>query len=236
MATSYRADIDSLRAVAVALVVLFHAFPLTPSGGFIGVDVFFVISGYLITGLILDQQAAGSFSITSFYVRRARRILPSLVVVMAATIIIGWFVLGPTSYEKLGIHATAGALFFPNIIYWIEARDYFNLATEPRPLLHLWSLGVEEQFYLPRLAVLLITSWYWKSRRTTILCALSATSLIYSSIASFHDPVAAFYSPLSRLWELGAGGILASRNIKVRYPEIISLLGVTIIVIAGSTI
>jgi hypothetical protein len=83
--------------------------------------------------------------------------------------------------------------------------------------------------------LLLITSWYWKSRRTTILCALSATSLIYSSIASFHDPVAAFYSPLSRLWELGAGGILASRNIKVRYPEIISLLGVTIIVIAGST-
>src|SRR5208282_803264 len=218
LANDYRADIDGLRAVAVGLVVVFHAFPLLIPGGFIGVDVFFVISGYLITALILDQQAVGSFSIKAFYIRRARRILPALCVVITATLIIGWFVLFPLPYQRLGLHAMAGALFIPNLVYWNDA-GYFDDEAITKPLLHLWSLGVEEQFYLvwPLLLILLRR---WKAQTTATLCALSVMSLIYSSIASFHDPIAAFFSPLSRLWELGAGGILASRRVEVRYPEI----------------
>jgi peptidoglycan/LPS O-acetylase OafA/YrhL len=234
VANDYRADIDGLRAVAVAFVVGFHTFPLSVPGGFIGVDVFFVISGYLITGLILDLQRAGSVSIKAFYIRRARRILPALGVVIAATLIIGWFVLFPLPYERLGLHAVAGTLFFPNLVYWSEA-GYFDGEAITKPLLHLWSLGVEEQFYLvwPLLLVLLRR---WQSQRTAILCALSAVSLIYSSIASFHDPIAAFYSPLSRLWELGAGGILASRRVEVRYPELASFLGFMLIAGAACTL
>lgn len=228
----YRADIDGLRAVAVLLVVAFHAFPHAVAGGFIGVDVFFVISGYLITELILDHQAAGSFNIKGFYIRRARRILPALATVITATLIVGWFVLLPAPYERLGLHATAGALFFPNLVYWSEA-GYFDVTAKTKPLLHLWSLGIEEQFYLawPLLLVLLRR---WKAKLAPTLCAISAISLIYSSIATFHDPVAAFYSPLSRLWELGAGGVLASRRIKVPYPGIVSSLGLVLIVGAAA--
>jgi peptidoglycan/LPS O-acetylase OafA/YrhL len=234
MTQDHRTDIDGLRAVAVLLVVAFHVFPLSPSGGFIGVDVFFVISGYLITGLILDQQATSVFSIRNFYIRRARRILPALAVVLATTLLIGWIVLYPAPYERLGLHAVAGALFFPNLIYWGEA-GYFDDTASAKPLLHLWSLGVEEQFYLvwPLLLILLRR---WKAPLTVSLCALSAASLIYSSIAAYYDPIAAFYSPLSRLWELGAGGILASQRIKLPIPKTTSFLGLALIVWTAFTI
>src|ERR1700731_4477337 len=198
MAAGYRADIDGLRAAAVALVVGFHAFPAVISGGFVGVDVFFVISGYLITGLILDRQATGRFSIKDFYVRRARRILPALGTVITATLVIGWFVLLPVAYEQLGLHALAGSLFFPNLIFWSEA-GYFDFAAKAKPLLHLWSLGIEEQFYMIWPA-LLIAARRWRANTTLILCAFAALSLIYSSIEVFSNTVAAFYSPLSRLW------------------------------------
>jgi peptidoglycan/LPS O-acetylase OafA/YrhL len=231
MAAGYRPDIDGLRATAVALVVGFHAFPAVISGGFVGVDVFFVISGYLITGLILDRQATGRFSIKDFYVRRARRILPALGTVIIATLVIGWFVLLPVPYEKLGLHALAGSLFFPNLIFWSEA-GYFDVAAKAKPLLHLWSLGIEEQFYMLWPA-LLIAVRRWRANTTLILCAFGALSLIYSSIEVFRDPAAAFYSPLSRLWELGLGGILAARYVKLRHPEIASLLGIALIVVAG---
>jgi peptidoglycan/LPS O-acetylase OafA/YrhL len=231
MAAGYRADIDGLRAAAVALVVGFHAFPAVISGGFVGVDVFFVISGYLITGLILDRQATGRFSIKDFYVRRARRILPALGTVITATLVIGWFVLLPVAYEKLGLHALAGSLFFPNLIFWSEA-GYFDVAAKAKPLLHLWSLGIEEQFYMIWPA-LLIAVRRWRANTTLILCAFAALSLIYSSIEVFSNTVAAFYSPLSRLWELSLGGILAARYVKLRHPEIASLLGIALIVVAG---
>jgi peptidoglycan/LPS O-acetylase OafA/YrhL len=214
--------------LAVVLVVAFHASPGAVQGGFIGVDVFYVISGYLITGLILKEQSTDCFSIKRFYARRARRILPALTVVIAATLVIGGFVLLPSPYERLGLHAMAGALFFPNILYWSEA-GYFDASAQMKPLLHLWSLGVEEQFYLvwPLLMVLLRR---WKVAPSPILCGLSVVSLIYSSIAVFYEPVAAFYSPLSRMWELGVGGVLASRRVKVPYPEIVSWLGIVLIV------
>jgi peptidoglycan/LPS O-acetylase OafA/YrhL len=234
MASDYRADIDGLRAVAVALVVGFHTFPLSVPGGYIGVDVFFVISGYLITGLILDLQTAGRFSIKQFYIRRARRILPALSVVMAATLMIGWFALSPSAYDSLARHTVASALFVPNLLYWREA-GYFDPGALSKPLLHLWSLGVEEQFYLvwPLLLLLLRRR---EARTSGILGALSAISFIYCCVASYHDPVAAFYSPLSRLWELGVGGVLASRRIEVRHPEIASCLGLLLILGAAFTL
>jgi len=232
MATAYRADIDGLRAVAVCLVIGFHTFPLSVPGGFIGVDVFFVISGYLITGLILDALAAGKFSIFGFYARRARRILPALCVVIAATLAAGWFVIFPASYKRLGLDGLASALFVPNLIDWREA-GYFDALGEAKPLLHLWSLGVEEQFYLLWPAILLISARWRRSRTVVVLCLISIASFIYSSIAAFYDPLAAFYSPLSRLWELGVGSILASHTVTLRRPQIASLAGLAIILVSA---
>ena len=229
MIREYRADIDGLRAVAVAAVVGFHAFPTVIPGGFVGVDVFFVISGYLITDLILGRQRNGDLSIKEFYVGRARRILPSLTIVIAATLVIGWFLLLPAPYEKLGLHSLAGALFFPNLIYWSEA-GYFDAAAKAKPLLHLWSLGVEEQFYLVWPLLLLFLLRHWKEWLAIVLLVLAALSLIYSSIEAFYDPTAAFYSPLSRLWELGLGSILASWHFKLPCPKTASLVGLSLIV------
>jgi peptidoglycan/LPS O-acetylase OafA/YrhL len=228
LGTDYRADIDGLRAVAVILVVAFHAFPALVPGGFIGVDVFFVISGYLITGLILRSQQEGKFSIKSFYARRARRILPALSVVLAATLVIGGFVLLPVPYKKLGLHAFASAFFFPNFVYWSEI-GYFDVGAQMKPLLHLWSLGVEEQFYLVW-PLLLMVLRRMQVRPVFVLSALVAASLIYSSIEAFHQPAAAFYSPLSRLWELGAGSVLACMRINVPYPTLASSAGLGLIV------
>jgi peptidoglycan/LPS O-acetylase OafA/YrhL len=231
MATGYRADLDGLRAVSVLLVVGFHTFPINVPAGFIGVDVFFVISGYLITGFILDALAAGTFSILEFYTRRARRILPALCVVIAATLAIGWFVTFPAPYKRLGLDAWASALFFPNLIDWSEA-GYFDAIAESKPLLHLWSLGVEEQFYL-LWPVLLVTLVWWGRRRAAVLCLIGIASFVYSCVAVFHDPVAAFYSPLSRLWELGIGSILAFYPVKLGRQEIVSLTGLAIILVSA---
>jgi peptidoglycan/LPS O-acetylase OafA/YrhL len=228
----YRADIDGLRAVAVVLVVAFHAFPTVVTGGFVGVDVFFVISGYLITGLILSDLRASKFSFARFYARRARRILPALAVVLAAVLVLGWRRLLPAPYQSLGLHAFASTLFFPNLMSWSEV-GYFDVAADKKPLLHLWSLGVEEQFYLVWPAVLLILSWRWRWL-TVGLSVIVAGSFIYSFYATGHQPAAAFYSPLSRLWELGVGGILASTNWQVKNRSFLSVLGVILIV--GSAI
>lgn len=232
MTQNYRADIDGLRAIAVALVVAFHAFPQSIRGGFIGVDVFFVISGYLITGIILSGINASSFSIREFYARRVRRILPALAVVLAAVLAIGWLRLLPAPFGNLGLHTLAGALFFPNLLLWSEV-GYFDAAAETKPLLHLWSLGVEEQFYLcwPLLLMLLKKMPKW---RTAGLILVAIGSLLYCCYATQYQPAAAFYSPLSRLWELAAGGILATG----RFPaakrfEPISLFGIALIVAAA---
>ena len=226
----YRADIDGLRAIAVALVVVFHAFPNVLPGGFIGVDVFFVVSGFLITRQILSEQAGQRFTITSFYERRARRILPALVFIIATALMVGWFILLPVPYERLAEQAVAGAMFFPNILFWSQV-GYFDTSAISKPLLHLWSLGVEEQFYLiwPLLLIVLRKSRVRPFIALTIICT---ASLVYSSTAAFTNPAAAFYSPLSRLWELGFGAVLAARPIKVPHQTIISALG--LIVIVGS--
>jgi peptidoglycan/LPS O-acetylase OafA/YrhL len=232
MNPEYRADIDGLRAVAVVLVVAFHAFPTVMPGGFVGVDVFFVISAYLITGLILSDLRSSSFSLAGFYARRARRILPALAVVLAAVLALGWWLgILPAPYQSLGLHAFAGALFFPNLVSWSEV-GYFDVAADHKPLLHLWSLGVEEQFYLvwPVLLLILSRRWRWL---IVSLSVIVAGSFFYSLYATEYQPAAAFYSPLSRLWELGAGGILASTNWRLK-NRFLSVLGVALIV--GSSI
>jgi peptidoglycan/LPS O-acetylase OafA/YrhL len=151
----YRADIDGLRAIAVLSVIGFHADPNSVRGGFIGVDVFFVISGYLISSLILSGLHDGSFSYVEFYARRARRIFPALAVVLISVWGLGWFALDPTQFSSLSKHIVAGAAFAANILTYFEV-GYFDAPAATKPLLHLWSLGVEEQFYLffPALLVL----------------------------------------------------------------------------------
>ena len=145
----YRPDIDGLRAIAVLSVVAFHAFPRWVRGGFVGVDVFFVISGFLISSIILGglDQGQGRFLFGEFYARRIRRIFPALAVVLVACYVFGWFALLAAEYKQLGHHIAAGAGFVSNLLLWSES-GYFDAATDAKPLLHLWSLGIEEQFYI----------------------------------------------------------------------------------------
>jgi peptidoglycan/LPS O-acetylase OafA/YrhL len=180
MTQNYRADIDGLRAVAVVLVVAYHAFPHLLSWGFVGVDVFFVISGYLITGIILSGIDSSSFSIRGFYARRARRILPALAVVLVAVLVIGWLQLLPAPFQSLGLHTLAGALFFPNLLLWSEV-GYFDVAAETKLLLHLWSLGVEEQFYLcwPLLLLLLKKFPKWSTAGLILVAIGSLLNCCY---------------------------------------------------------
>jgi peptidoglycan/LPS O-acetylase OafA/YrhL len=143
----YRADIDGLRAIAVLAVVAFHAFPNGLKGGFIGVDIFFVISGFLISTIIIGSLERGSFSFSEFYARRLKRIFPALLLVLAACFVFGWFALLADEYKQLGKHIAGGAGFVANFMFWQES-GYFDNAADTKPLLHLWSLGIEEQFYI----------------------------------------------------------------------------------------
>lgn len=204
---AYRRDIDGLRAIAVLSVVAFHAFPGLLPGGFVGVDVFFVISGYLISGVISKQLAAGRFTFRDFYARRIRRILPALLVVLAACYAFGWIALLPGEYQQLSKHIAAGMGFVSNFALWNEA-GYFDASASAKPLLHLWSLGIEEQFYL----VWPLCLWgFAKLRRSAMTLVIVVGVVSFAiNLATIHmAPVAAFYSPLSRFWELQAGCLLA---------------------------
>lgn len=204
---SYRPAVDGLRGVAVLAVLGFHAFPDYVCGGFVGVDVFFVISGFLITGIIGRQLARHEFSFIDFYMRRVRRLFPALVLVLGATLCVGWIVLFPDEFERLGTHVGAAALFVANVAFLRES-GYFDAATEFKPLLHLWSLGIEEQFYLVWPVVLVL---FWRHRRLllTVLCVLVLGSFVLSVRLAADAPVANFYLPFSRFWELGLGCMLA---------------------------
>ncbi len=203
---AYRPDIDGLRALAVIAVVAFHAFPSLVPGGFVGVDVFFVISGYLISGIILGALAADRFSFREFYARRIRRIFPALAVVLAAVYAAGWFVMFADDYQQLSRHIVAGVAFVSNFALWSEA-GYFDDAADTKPLQHLWSLGIEEQFYLAWPLVLYLT---WR-RMNPLWPTLAITGLSFA--LNLHhvrtDLVGTFYSPLTRFWELLAGALLA---------------------------
>ena len=206
-ALAYRPDIDGLRAIAVLSVVAYHAFPTRIHGGFVGVDVFFVISGYLISGIILKGLEKGTFSFAGFYARRIRRIFPALIVVLLASLAFGWFALLPDEYERLGKHTAAGAAFVANFALWRES-GYFDATGELKPLLHLWSLGIEEQFYI--LWPLLLAIFWGRTRKLWIpIAAIAALSFAANVAYIASEPVATFYSPLTRFWELLLGCLLA---------------------------
>lgn len=208
----YRPDIDGLRAIAVGSVLIFHALPNWLAGGYVGVDIFFIISGYLITGILVRDVMADRFSVLEFYVRRARRLFPALLLMLAVVAAAGWWLMLPDEFALVGKHIAAGSFFVSNIALWREV-GYFDVSSDLKPLLHLWSLGVEEQYYLvwPLLVFLL-------ARRQQLFW-LSAAAL---AIASFYLNVhwiaqhgsAVFYLPMTRFWELMGGSGLAMWQVR----------------------
>jgi peptidoglycan/LPS O-acetylase OafA/YrhL len=213
-ATAYRADIDGLRAISIMLVVGYHAEFV--SGGFIGVDIFFVISGFLITRNILTQVEAGDFSYTAFYGRRIRRLFPALAVVLAATYLVGWFVLLPDAFSLLGKSMAAGVAFVSNLFQLTQLGYFASDATE-NPLIHLWSLGIEEQFYIFWPPVLLLL--FGSSQRRLWINAMAIASFGVSLLIFFGYKEWSFYSPIARAWELLAGGLIANSSFYHRKRE-----------------
>jgi len=232
----HRPDIDGLRAVAVLSVVAFHAFPDAVRGGFIGVDIFFVISGFLISTILFENLERGTFSFGEFYSRRVRRIFPALILVLAATMALGWAMLFNEEFQQLSKQVAAGAAFVSNFALWQES-GYFDSDAVQKPLLHLWSLGVEEQFYIvwPLLVYL-----GWRLRANLLLLALLIAAASFGlNIAGRHaDPVGTFYSPLTRFWELLSGAALAQlaqrrfvvANLKGAWADAASVVGILLIV------
>jgi len=205
----YRREIDGLRAVAVLPVILFHAGFGLFKGGFVGVDVFFVISGYLITGLLIEELERGDFSIVRFYERRARRILPALFVVMLACIPFAWMWMLPSEFKDFSQSLVAVVFFVSNILFWRES-GYFAPDAELKPLLHTWSLAVEEQYYLLFPLFLLLLWRFGRSRVLLVTIVMAAMSLALSEWGMRHLSAAAnFYLTLTRAWELLAGAICA---------------------------
>lgn len=204
----HRNDIDGLRAVAVIPILLFHVGVTALPGGFVGVDIFFVISGYLITSIITREMDADTFSIATFYKRRIVRILPALLLMLVGTLVAGKFLLLAVELRDLGRSAAAAAAFVANIHFWLSA-DYFDAISETKPLLHTWSLGVEEQFYIfyPFL-LLMVRRWFPRFMTGAVLIAtvLSFGLCLYLSKA---EPTAAFYLLPMRAWELGMGALVA---------------------------
>jgi peptidoglycan/LPS O-acetylase OafA/YrhL len=246
----YRPDIDGLRAVAVVGVIVYHAFPGALRGGFLGVDVFFVISGYLITQLILKGMDERSFSLAEFYRRRARRILPALLLVLAASALFGWFALLAGELHRLGRSIAWSAPFMANVFFARAGGfgGYFDPVADLTPLIHLWSLGVEEQFYLAWPVLLLLAG-----RARVIRPALSAViviSLALSFWGGWVRPEQSFYLPTSRAWELASGGLLAalpaagsaaavpvrSRRYRIGMPGVMSAAGLTLVVLGAGLV
>jgi peptidoglycan/LPS O-acetylase OafA/YrhL len=202
----YRADIDGLRAIAVVAVVLFHAFPVLAPGGFVGVDIFFVISGFLITSLILDGLHDGSFTAVDFYARRIKRIFPALILVLVCSLVLGWLDMMPHEFRALGAEVVAGSGFWINITFWRDA-GYFDLAGIQKPLLHLWSLAIEEQFYLLWPCIIVVAHRFGR-RVFPVVVSTTVVSLVLSLVMVNVRPAATFYLLPTRGWELLAGACL----------------------------
>jgi peptidoglycan/LPS O-acetylase OafA/YrhL len=207
LALAYRPDIDGLRAVAVLLVLAFHVLRGRPAGGFVGVDVFFVLSGFLITSILLRDLEDGRFSLAGFYKRRVRRIFPALIVVMGTGLLLGWYTLLPDEFARLGLHVAGGASFLSNLLLWSES-GYFDRVAETKPLLHLWSLAIEEQFYIVW-PLVLVLAWRRRGALPAVITTLALASFALGLVLTATVPTLAFYLPLSRGWELMAGGLLA---------------------------
>jgi len=228
---NYRPDIDGLRALAVLAVLIFHAFPSALPGGFVGVDIFFVISGYLITSILLKHLNTDKFSLAHFYAQRIKRIFPALIIVLIFCLCVGWIALSSGEYKQLGRYTAGGAAFLNNFLFWRDA-GYFDTAASTKPLLHLWSLAIEEQFYLLWPLVLLVTHKLSTiapqvHSKAALLAGIFFASLIYSYQLVGRDLTADFYSPIARVWELIIGAALANWHQKYstfRFSKQINLL------------
>ncbi|WP_162197185.1 acyltransferase family protein [Loktanella sp. S4079] len=232
--TNYRRDIDGLRAVAVLPVVLFHAHVGGMSGGYVGVDIFFVISGFLITSIIAREIAAGEFSILRFYERRARRILPALFAVIAATLIASYVFFMPTEFVEAAKSAIATVLFVSNFLFWSET-GYFSPGIYSQPLLHTWSLAIEEQFYIFFPPLMMLLAWVgWRARR--VIVVLTVISFLLSAVTTAMRPEMAYYLLPWRAWELGLGALIALwiSDIRLSRPirEVLSIAGLIAIAVA----
>ncbi|MGP6089415.1 acyltransferase family protein [Antarctobacter jejuensis] len=212
---AYRGDIDGLRAIAVLAVVLYH-FGLPLSGGFVGVDVFFVISGFLIGGILWrEYDATGRISLKNFYIRRFRRLAPAFFTMLAVTAVFGWLILLPFEYREFGKAVIASTVYLSNILFYRQA-GYFDTASEDKPLLHTWSLAVEEQFYifLP-LVLILLARWRWGV--IAALVVVWGASLVACVLITPVSPTASFYLFPFRAWELLSGVLLAIWGHEKRY-------------------
>lgn len=235
MEENYRADIDGLRAIAVAFVVLYHAGYSWASGGYIGVDIFFVISGYLITRIIAEQLSEGKFSLSNFYKRRLARIIPTLSIVIISSYIAGYYLLLPEDFVSLSEEIKASSLFYANF-HFMWKGGYFDAPIESNHLLHMWSLAVEEQFYI---AIPILLALFWRFTRLPLrwlLAICMLVSFVYSEILLNNGlEQRAFFDPFSRSWELLAGATLSLFHInkkKVqspRYSNAISVIGILLL-------
>jgi peptidoglycan/LPS O-acetylase OafA/YrhL len=234
----YRADIDVLRGIAILGVLAFHFFPDWLPSGFVGVDVFFVISGYLITSILQRELRDHRFRLFKFYERRCRRILPALAVVLYAVVIGSFWLASPRDLIWIGQNLVAAGLLSSNIYLWLKQSDYFALDAERNPLLHVWSLSVEEQFYAIFPLLLLVLIRTTMQTRWTLMLILTASSLLASLWLSYSAPLSAFYLLPTRGWELGFGVLLAFYAVERRPfgPEqtrhLFRLLGATAVAVA----
>lgn len=241
MLIKYRPEIDGLRAIAVILVVVYHAFPTLIPGGFIGVDIFFVISGFLITSILKAEISTGKYSIKEFYRRRIDRLFPALLLVMFSVYIFGWFTLFSDEFMQLGKQLAGGAGFIANIVLYSET-GYFNATSATKPFLHLWSLGIEEQFYL-LFPIILYFSYRKKLNLVLVVGVLAAISFALNIFSISENIERTFYLPQYRHWELLLGAILALllHGEKGKQPikllaSALTILSVAVIIITAFTL
>ena len=230
---AYRPEVDGLRAVAVLIVLLFHAGVRGFRGGFVGVDVFFVISGYLITRLILAELDAGRFTFARFYGRRARRLFPAMFATLAATFLAGVFVLSPLHLEELSLSLVHTLFSLSNVLFW-HLSGYFDIGSELKPLLHTWSLGVEEQFYLVwPVSVVLVFRFRHRRGVLALIAVVGIASLIAAEIAAGRAPDAAFFLTPFRMCELALGGLCLWLEKATAIPswrrDLLTLIGLALI-------
>uniref|UniRef100_UPI002A811A88 acyltransferase family protein n=1 Tax=Streptomyces sp. CRN 30 TaxID=3075613 RepID=UPI002A811A88 len=214
---AFRPDIEGLRALAIGLVLLYHAGVTRLAGGYVGVDVFFVISGFLITGLLVRElRRSGRVSLTGFYARRMRRLLPSALAVLAAVVTAAWLLVPPADQRGVFLDVVAAALYVVNWRQAAEAVDYSALGTAASPVQHFWSLAVEEQFYVVWPLLLVAVAWWCRRRGRDVrpwlagtLTVTAAVSFLYALTLTREAAGAAYFSTGTRYWELAAGGLLA---------------------------
>ncbi|MEW6638500.1 MAG: acyltransferase, partial [Actinomycetota bacterium] len=242
----FRPDVEGLRAVAVGAVLLYHAGLPFAGGGYVGVDVFFVISGYLITGLLLREiEGTGRISLSRFYSRRAKRLLPLTVVVLAAVVALSWPLFSPVRMDAVSWDVIAAALYVINWRLGVEAVDYFEAGLGASPVQHFWSLSIEEQFYLLWPALLLLVAWWCRRTgrglRPALAAALgtvAASSFVYGVYLTEQQAGAAYFATPARAWELALGGMLAlvpAARLRVLRPGAAALAAAGLCAIAWST-